>query len=336
VASVLLLALVVATLLAGRGVLGLIALTLAGALIVALVWLAVQHVVAPLRRLLHATEQVTAGDLTVRAEGESALEIDELAAGFNELVTTLEVRRDELVSALDAGSQSLQVAEEELAHHRGATRVKDEFIATISEELHAPLRTMRGFLELVLSEATLLTAEHRRFLTASLRNSESLLRVVEDLLLVAQIEAGELALQRDEIDVLDLAAEAVENARRLADEEGVTLEFNTHGAPTVNGDQSRLAQLLRNLIANAIAATPRNGRVEVVAESVGRIVALTVRSEGTVETMQPHMRVYTLPRAERARVIAEGLAVPIAKGIAEAHGGTITVTGAMVRVELPS
>jgi signal transduction histidine kinase len=246
------------------------------------------------------------------------------------------VRRGELVSALDAGSRSLQVAEEELARHREATRVKDEFVATISEELHAPLATMRGFLELALSEGATLTAEQRRFVTASLRNSETLLRVVEDLSLVAQIEAGELELERAEVDVLDLAAEAVESARRLADEEGVALEFNTHGVPTVNGDEARLAQLLRNLIANAIAATPRGGRVEVAAEAAGGIVTLTVRGDGAGDATPPHMRVYGVPRAERARVIAEGLAVPIAKGIAEAHGGTITVTGATVRVELPS
>jgi signal transduction histidine kinase len=335
-AAVVLLLVVVAALLAGPGLFGRGVLALAAVLIAALAWLVVQHVVAPLRRLLHATEQVTAGDLSVRAQGESAIEIDELAAGFNELVTTLEARRDELVSALDAGSRSLQVAEEELARHRQATRVKDEFIATISQELHAPLATMRGFLELVLSEGAMLTAEQRRFLTASLRNSESLVRVVEDLMLVALIEAGELTLERGEVDVLDLAAEAVENARAAADEEGVALEFDTRGVPTVNGDRGRLAQLLRSLIASAIAGTSRGGRVEVVAEAVGGIVALTVRNDGASDVMPPHMRVYAVPRAERARVIADGLAIPIAKGIAEAHGGSIALSGTTVRVELPS
>jgi signal transduction histidine kinase len=335
VACVLLLLVVVAALLAGRGLFGRGVLALAAVLIAALAWLVVQHVVAPLRRLLHATEQVTAGDLSVRAQGESAVEIDELAAAFNELVTTLEAQRTELVSALDAGAQSLRGAENELAHQREATRVKDEFIATVSEELRAPLGTMRGFLELALTGEGL-TAEQRRFVTASLRNSESLLRTVEDLLLVARIEAGELALEIDEVDVIDLTAEAVEGARTAADEEGVALEFDTRGLPTVKGDRSQLAQLLRQLIANAIAATPRGGRVEVVAEAVGAIVVLTVRGDGAADPTPPHMRVYAVPRAERARVIAEGLAVPIAKGIADAHGGTVTVTGATVRVELPS
>jgi signal transduction histidine kinase len=335
-AGVLLLTLVVAALLAGRGALGLVALALAGAVIAALAWIVVQHVVAPVRRLVHATEQLASGDLTVRTQRESAVEIDDLAAAFNELVAALEVQRTELVTALDAGARSLRGAEDELARQREATRVKDEFIATISDELHAPLTTMRGFLELALRESAALTAEQRRFVTASLRNSESLLRTVEDLLLVAQIEAGELVLEVGEVDVLDVAAEAVETARAAADEEGVSLEFNTRGVPTVNGDRARLVQLLRNLIANAIAVTPRGGRVEVVAEAVGGIVGLTVRDERAGDATPSHMRVYAVPRAERARVIADGLAIPIAKGVAEAHGGTITVTGATVRVELPA
>jgi two-component system OmpR family sensor kinase len=338
-ASVLLLALLLVALFAGR-VLGLLAAALAAALIVTLTAFAVRQVVAPLGRLLHATQQVTAGDLTVRAQGESAAEVDALAAGFNELVAALELRRAEVEAALDAGARAQRAAEDEAARQREARRVKDEFVATVSEELHAPLTTMRGFLDIVLAgDGEALTPELRRFVTATLRNSENLLRVVEDLLLVAKIEARDLELELDEVDVLDLAAEAVENARPVADEEGVTLELNTRGVPAVNGDRGRLAQLLRNLISNAIEATPRGGRVEVVAEAVGGIVVLTVRDAGAGAT-QPQTPVFRTARAERARVIADGLAIPIAKGIAEAHGGTMSLqtaagSGTTIRVELP-
>jgi two-component system cell cycle sensor histidine kinase PleC len=339
-ASVLLLALLLAALFAGR-VLGLLAAALAGALIVTLSAFAVRHVVAPLRRLLHATEQVTAGDLTVRVQGESAVEVDELAAGFNELVASLELRHAEVESALDAGARALRAAEEEAARQREARRVKDEFVATVSDELHAPLTSMRGFLDLMLAgDSAALTPDQRRFVTATLRNSENLLRVVEDLLLVARIEARDLELELDEVDALDLVAEAVENARAAADEEGVALELNTRGVPTVNGDRRRLAQLLRNLISNAIEVTPRGGRVEVVAEAVGGIVVLTVRDAGAGMT-RLRTPVFRTAREQRARVIADGLAIPIAKGIAEAHGGTMSLeavaeSGTTVRVELPA
>jgi signal transduction histidine kinase len=339
-AGVLLLLLVVAALFAGTGVVGLLALALAGALIAALTWLAVQQLVAPLRRLLHATEQVTAGDLTVRAQGENAVEIDELAAGFNALVAALELRQAEVESALDAGARAQRAAEDEAARQSEARRVKDEFVATVADELHAPLTSMRGFLDVALTTTGgVLTPDQRRFLTASLRNSENLLRTVEDLLLVAQIETGDLELELGDVDVLDVAAEAVENARPAADEEGLTLDLDTRGFPAVNGDRARLAQLLRNLISNAIEVTRRGGRVEVVAEAVGGIVVLTVRDTGA-GAAQPPAPVFQTPRAERARVIADGLAFPIAKGIAAAHGGTLSLetvpgSGTTVRVELP-
>jgi signal transduction histidine kinase len=219
--------------------------------------------------------------------------------------------------------------------------VKDEFVATVAEELHAPLTTMRGFLDVALTTpGGVLTPDQRRFLTASLRNSESLLRTVEDLLLVAQIEAGDVQLELDDVDVLDVAAEAVEGARPAADEEGLTLDLDTRGFPSVNGDRARLVQLLRNLISSAIEATPRGGRVEVVAEAVGGLVVLTVRDTGAGAAPQ-QVSVYAAPRAERARVIAAGLGLPIAKGIAAAHGGTLSLeavpgSGTTVRVELPA
>jgi signal transduction histidine kinase len=333
-AGVALLALLVVALLAGPGVPGLLAFALAGSLIVAIAWAGTRQVVAPLRRLLQATEQVTAGDFTVRAQAENTVEMDELAAGFNALVITLEAQRHELVSALDAGATALGHAEAELAHRREAARVKDEFIATISEELRAPLRTMRGFLELVLG-GDALSAEQRRFVTASLRNSEGLLRVVEDLLLIARIEAGELELERGEVDVLDVAAEAVEQARAAGDEEGVSVALDTRGLPIVNGDRARIAQLLRNLISQAIGASPRGGRVDVVAEAAPRSAVLTVTHTGTAPAQQ-HGPFFGTARVDRARVMAEGLALPVARGIAAAHGGSVAVAGTVVRVELPA
>ncbi len=219
--------------------------------------------------------------------------------------------------------------------HREATRVKDEFIATVSDELHAPLATMRGFLDAALAEGGALTAEQRRFVTASLRNAESLLRVVDDLVLLALIEAGALTVELEAVDMVEVAAEAVEIVRPAADEEGVTLELDTHGVPTLHGDRARLVQLLRNVIAQAIQATPRLGRVDVGAETVGSVVVLTVTHTGaaTAPTQVPFFRT---ARTERSRVIADGLAFPIATGIAAAHGGSLTVSGTTVRVDLPA
>jgi signal transduction histidine kinase len=335
--AALLLILDAAALVAG-GAVGVAALAFAAAVAAAVAWLAVQELVAPLRRLLHTTEQVAAGDFTARARGETAVEIDELAAGINVLVASLEQR----VATLDASARAQRAAEADAAREREARRVKDEFVATVSDELHAPLTSMSGFLELMLAgEGGDLSAENRRFATATLRSSENLLRVVEDLLLVAQIEAGALELELGEVDILELVAEAVEEGRRAADEAGVTLELDTRGAPAVDGDRGRLAQLLRHLIAYAIEETHRGGLVGVLAEISGDVVVLTIRSTEAVTMNQLQTPFFRVDRADRARVIAGGLAIPIATGIAAAHRGSLVLepsgeSGPAIRVELPA
>ena len=345
-AGALLLILAAAAFLAGRGVLGLAALVLAGALIAGLTWLAVEQLVAPLRRLRRATERVTAGDLTVRAKGERAVEVDELGGAFNKLVAALELRHAEVESELDASARAVRAAEDEAARQREARRVKDAFIDTVSSELFEPLTSMRGFLDLVLAgEGGTLTAEQRRFVTVTLQNNERLLRLVEDLLLVAQLEAGALQLELSDVDVVELAAEAVEMARPAAEAAGLTLEFITHGAPIVTGDRTRLATLLDNLISNAIKFTPAGGRVGVAVDAAQNRVDLLVRDTGTgmtpEEVDQLFTRYYRTARADRARVLGRGLGIATSKAIAEAHNGSISVKsvvgkGTTFRVQLPA
>jgi signal transduction histidine kinase len=345
-AGVLLLILAAAALLAGRSALGLAALALASVLIAGLTWLAGEQLIAPLRRLQRATAQVTAGDLTVRAPRTRVAELDELAAGFNELVAALESHHAEVESELAAGASAKRAAEDEAARQREARRVKDAFIDTVSSELREPLTSTRGFLDLMLAgEGGTLTAEQRRFVTVTLRNTERLLRLVEDLLLVAQVEAGAFQLELSEIDVVELAAEAVESARPAAEAAGLTLELTTRGTPTVTGDRARLGELLDNLISNAIKFTASGGRVGVAAEAAHDRVDLLVRDTGAgmtpEEVEQLYTRYFQTARAGRARVLGRGLGIATSKAIAEAHGGSISVksvvgSGTTFRVDLPA
>lgn len=345
-AGVLLLLLVVAVLVAGRSVAGLAALVLAGALIAALTWLAVRQLVAPLRRLRHATAQVAAGNLTVRAQRGRVADLDELAAGFNELVVALESRHAEVEAELAGGARAVHAAEDEAARHREARRVKDAFIDTVANELQEPLTSTRGFLDLMLAgEGGTLTAEQRRFVTVTLRNTERLLRFVEDLLLVAQIEAGAFQLELSEIDVVELAAEAVELARPSAEAAGLTIELTSRGTPTVRGDRRRLGELLENLISNAIKFTASGGRVGVAADASHDRVDLLIRDTGAGMTPEDVEQLYTryfqTARAGRTRVLGRGLGIAASKAIAEAHGGSISVksvvgSGTTFRVDLPA
>ena len=233
----------------------------------------------------------------------------------------------------------------EITREREAEQVKDEFVATVSHELRTPLTSIRGFLDLLLAgEGGELTADQRRFLTVVQRNSERLLRLVGDLLLVAQLDAGSLRLELSVVDLVDVAAEAVEAARPAAEAAELTLELGTHGVPIVAGDRERLAQLLDNLISNAIKFTPRGGRVDVAAATDGDDVSLVVSDTGTGMTEDELGRLYTrfyrTARAGRDQIPGTGLGLAISKAIAEAHGGSISVEsvvggGTTFRVELP-
>ena len=233
----------------------------------------------------------------------------------------------------------------EVTREREAERLKDEFVATVSHELRTPLTSIRGFVELIQAgEAGPLTADQRRFLAVVDRNSERLLHLVGDLLLIAELDAQTLRLHLEDLDLAEVAVHAVESARPAAEEAGLRLDLLVDDAPSVRGDRARLAQLADNLVSNAIKFTPRGGTVEVAAGARGGQATLTVRDTGpgmsAMELEQLFQRFYRTPRAAAQQVQGTGLGLAISRAIAEAHGGTITVAsregeGTTFTLELP-
>jgi signal transduction histidine kinase len=233
----------------------------------------------------------------------------------------------------------------EVTAEREAERLKDEFVSTVSHELRTPLTSIRGFVELLLAgEGGPVTAEQRRFLSVVDRNSERLVRLVGDLLLIAQLDAHTLRMDERDVDLAELAAEAVEAARPAAEEQRLRLELALADAPFVTGDRSRLAQLLDNLVSNALKFTPSGGVVEVSASSADGRARLAVRDTGPGMTQEEVARLFTrfyrTSQAVRQQVQGTGLGLAISMAIAKAHGGTIRVDstpggGSTFTVDLP-
>ncbi|MEX2102957.1 MAG: HAMP domain-containing sensor histidine kinase [Gaiellaceae bacterium] len=227
---------------------------------------------------------------------------------------------------------------------RDVDRLKDEFVALVSHELRTPLTSVTGYIEILLEEGVELTDEHRGFLEIIDRNGRRLLRLVGDLLFVAQVEAGKLVLDLDDLELGLLAAECVEGLRPRAEEKGVQLVVLNGTTATVRGDRARLAQLLDNLVSNAVKFTPAGGIVKVsVAEAHGR-VAVFVTDTGMgipfVEQRRLFERFFRTSNAQAAAIEGTGLGLTISKAIAEAHGGDIEVEsvegeGATFRLLLP-
>jgi PAS domain S-box-containing protein len=224
-------------------------------------------------------------------------------------------------------------------------RLKDEFVALVSHELRTPLTSIRGYLELLLAgEAGDLTDEQRQFLGVVERNAHRLLALVGDLLFLAQVEAGRLALELGAVDLDSIAAECVETARPLAEEKGVTLTLATGPVPLVVGDRARLSQLLDNLVSNGIKFTPSGGRVDVRIRGLRGKAVIEVRDTGMgiPATEQEHLfeRFFRTSKATEQAIPGTGLGLAISKAIVEAHGGGIVVAsdddaGSTFRISLP-
>jgi signal transduction histidine kinase len=224
-------------------------------------------------------------------------------------------------------------------------RLKDDFVASVSHELRTPLTSIRGYLELLREgEAGELTEEQHQFVSIVERNSDRLLRLVGDLLFVAQVEAGKITLEPEPTDVEDLVRQAVDTARPAATEKGIGFDVDLGGLGVLVADRARLAQVLDNLISNALKFTPPAGHVAVRTSRHADVVVIEVSDDGMgiSEEDQSHLfqRFFRTANASEQAIQGTGLGLSIVKAIVEAHDGVIMVEsvageGTVFRVELP-
>jgi signal transduction histidine kinase len=227
---------------------------------------------------------------------------------------------------------------------RELDRLKDEFVSLVSHELRTPLTSIRGYIELLLDDDGKLDGDQRRFLEIVDRNSERLLALVADLLFLAQIDAGKLAIQLGSVDLNRLVEECVEASSPLADSKRIALRASTHRVPKLEGDRARLAQVLDNLVSNALKFTPSGGSVEIRLQPEGEAALLEVQDTGLgiPEEEQERLfeRFFRSSSTMENAIPGTGLGLSITKAIVERHGGTIGIesasgAGTTVRVRLP-
>jgi len=220
------------------------------------------------------------------------------------------------------------VTEERRARQAAAEleRAKSEFLSSISHELRTPLTSILGYAAL-LREDTGEVPEAGKHIDVIERNARRQLRLVEDLLSIARIQAGEFEVHRCPTDLAEVVRLGVEGMRPAAKEAGLRLESDCVGAARILGDADRLDQVLANLLSNAIKFTPRGGRVTVRLTTNLEEAVLTVTDTGP--GIQPQERARLFDRlfrgddVERLQISGAGLGLAIARSIVEAHDGTI-------------
>ena len=228
---------------------------------------------------------------------------------------------------------------------RELDRMRDAFVATVSHELRTPLTSISGFLEMMHEEEQALGESGKRYLGVIRRSTERLHALVEDLLLIAQIEAKRVELELAPLDVVDLVTSAVETQRPSAVEKGVTVEVVADHPPNVRGDRVRLTQVLDNLVSNAVKFTNEGGSVRVDISGKGNTVELVVADTGigipADEQGQLFSRFFRASTAVQQAIPGTGLGLSISRALVEQHGGTIAFTsregeGTRVTVTLPA
>jgi PAS domain S-box-containing protein len=213
---------------------------------------------------------------------------------------------------------------------REAERLKDEFFALVSHELRTPLTSIIGYLELVKEDAEgKLEEEELNHLEIMERNTTRLLRLVGDILLVAQVQAGTFRVSKEPTDVATVVSHSVEAAAPVAESKRIALRTHSAPLPSVDGDRDRLSQLLDNLISNALKFTPAGERIDVNSWSADGEVVVEVENTGSYlspeEQEQLFERFFRTSEAVDQAIVGVGLGLAICKAIAEAHGGGISV-----------
>ncbi|HYC47987.1 MAG TPA: PAS domain S-box protein [Burkholderiales bacterium] len=248
--------------------------------------------------------------------------------GFAKLTRDLtERRRAEALEAHGAQREEMLEAERSARIEAQRTaRMKDEFLATLSHELRTPLNAILGWTQLMRSQKGQVDVAHG--LEVIERNARAQVQLVDDLLDLSRILAGQVRLDLQRITLLDVIAGAVESAEPAAHAKGVRLEkvLDPRGS-MVSGDPARLQQVVWNLLSNAIKFTPKGGRVQVLLERVNSHVEISVSDTGVGIPLSflPHVfeRFSQRDGTASRRYSGLGLGLAISKQLVELHGGTI-------------
>jgi two-component system phosphate regulon sensor histidine kinase PhoR len=213
---------------------------------------------------------------------------------------------------------------------RKLERVRRDFVANVSHELRTPLTAIQGFAETLLAGAIDDPQNRIRFLEIILEHSRRLARLTDDLLKLSKMDADRLELEISRLGVRQFVESCVETAQRPAGEKDLRISVNlSNHLPDIAADRRRLAEVLQNLLDNAIQYTTPGGQIILSASASASEVTFTVSDTGIgiPRADQPRIfeRFYRVDAARSREVGGTGLGLAIAKHLVEAHGGRIWV-----------
>ena len=253
----------------------------------------------PIKGLTVAAQQLEQGDLSQRVESQDKGEMGKLTQAFNSMAASLE----------------------------HAEMLRRNLVSDVAHELRTPVSNIRGQLEAI--DDKLIEPDVHAF-NSIYEESLLLSRLIDDLQELTLAEAGKLSLLRQPEDIVQLIEQAAAAVRPAAASNGISLNVDVpNQLPPCDIDSHRIRQVLRNLIDNAVAHTPRGGTITLAAEQLDEWVEISVVDTGEGIPAEDLSNVFErFYRADKSRARATGgtgLGLAIAKSLVEAHGGKIEV-----------
>lgn len=308
------------------------------AFIISITYLLDRIVLARLRRLTDGVRTIGAHqDLGQRVAIDGSDELSLLGQAINQTMAALE--------RADNDRRRAEEQREELWHE--LVRSRRAFIATVSHELRTPLTPIRGYVDMMLQGVGGdLDVEQIDFVKAIQQNALRMERIVDDLMVVGQLEAGQVQLDRVPLDLTSIVRSVLTMLDRgLRDGQLTTRLTFADDLPEIDADPYRLEQILANLLSNAIKYTPPGGEISVEARPVdAQFVAVTVSDTGIGMSAEERERLFTpfyrTEGAIRQHIPGSGLGLSIVRSLVMLHGGDITATstpgaGSAFQITLP-
>jgi signal transduction histidine kinase len=290
-----------------------------------LVIVVVRQSLNPLEIITSALSRVKEGIYGEKINYKSDDEIGELVNSFNIMSDTIKQKTQE-------------AKETDIA--------KDEFLSMITHELKTPLVPIQGYVDILLGEHLgPLTEKQKDRLKIIKSSSESLLRIISDLLDAQKLELGKLVVKKENHDIKDTIEKAVESLQPRAIENKVTINQHLDKKIIVPHDPERIRQVLTNLLKNSLdVVEPNSGLIEIFVEDSPKEVKISVKDNGPGIPQENQedlfKKFYQVDTSLTREVGGSGLGLAICKGLVEGHGGTILAestpgTGTIFSFTLP-
>jgi PAS domain S-box-containing protein len=245
--------------------------------------------------------------------------------GISRDITTLKATEAEREQLLQREQSAREEAE-------AANRSKDEFVAVVAHELRSPLNAISGWAKL-LQTRKFEKAMLEKALDTIVRNTQTQVQLVEDLLDISRMVKGTLQITSAPVNLSNVIEAVLDNIHPMADAKGIRLQTHLTLVPQISGDFYRLQQIAVNLLTNAIKFTPAGGQIEIELEPIDNQVLLRVSDTG--KGIAPEFLPFIFERFQQGQQSIRskdglGLGLAIVKNLVALHGGTITAESAGV------